>query len=506
MKSMRARCRVATPWMRWITLGVFMLALAPARQEKSTVVLATSSSRHAWWVRDSGGAWLLEHVAQPNATQAPISPMSEFTHHVAARFADQPIALAAVDDRVWVFFAAVEGRCEVVSGRVDFNPASDLWFMVPEGMRLHSSVPLPIVSSAAAVGDSVWVIAQDQTQDQVQDQVQDQTQDQTQDPTRATSQAMRLINERWHKETLPAAIDPLRAHTLITCGDSLWCVQQTAGAAQRWRRDGDVWSELPLQVSAPMQWVAGSSRLAAVAGDPPQVGRVQVGTFVAQALVPADCAVLAWGDGFAALRLQGESVQWAQLDAGQSAFSDFITLPTQKSRASRWFHLPILATLSLGSFMLAFLVRSTLAATPLAKVIAITPMLKIKRLAALAIDAAPMGLASMLALQADFDTLLTPPLWSTDINNALPYMCMVAATIFFGTLEECVGSRSLGKRVMGGVIVGQHGEQVAWWRHVIRNIFKGIVLLSPLIVLPTVLSPRGQGVPEVITRTLVAAK
>ena len=42
-----------------------------------------------------------------------------------------------------------------------------------------------------------------------------------------------------------------------------------------------------------------------------------------------------------------------------------------------------------------------------------------------------------------------------------------------------------------------------WWRHVVRNLFKGLVMLSPLISVPTVLSARGVGVPETITRTVV---
>ena len=57
--------------------------------------------------------------------------------------------------------------------------------------------------------------------------------------------------------------------------------------------------------------------------------------------------------------------------------------------------------------------------------------------------------------------------------------------------------------LLGGAVLGQDGVPAVWWRHVVRNLFKGLVMLSPLIAVPTVLSPRGVGVPETITRTVV---
>ena len=79
----------------------------------------------------------------------------------------------------------------------------------------------------------------------------------------------------------------------------------------------------------------------------------------------------------------------------------------------------------------------------------------------------------------------------------------ILLTVGFGAIEEAVGARSLGKRLMGGAVVGQDGVGAPGWRHLLRNLFKGLVMLSPLLALPAVVSRRGVGVPETITRTLV---
>ena len=466
--------RDTAPWLRWMLLGALMLACAPSDDALPQAPIAASSSAHAWWIRKQGPQWLLEHVdrdvAQAATDRNPV-------RHIAASFDDEPARLAAFGDRVWVFFAHRE-RCEVVTGRADWNPASGLAFMVPAAMQLRASVPVPAVVSAAAIDDTVWVLVPD------------------------AHEALRLAGDQWRPIALPDAAQQVGRRDLCTVDDAVWLVWHgESGQARRWKRVSDAWKDMPLSLPATAVSVRGGARMAAVVGDPRMVGRVEMGVFQALAPVPSDATVLPWGDGFAAVRVRGTEVEWAECAAGADGFSPWSALAEQRSVAGRWFHVPVLGVLSLGALMLAFLVRSV--AGDAAPAVSLVIMPKAQRLLALLIDAAPAGGAALLAFNADFERLLVPPFWSLDLADAMPYLFMTIGTVGFGAIEEAVGARSLGKRLLGGAVLGQDGVPAVWWRHVVRNLFKGLVMLSPLIAVPTVLSPRGVGVPETITRTVV---
>ena len=469
--------RATAPWLRWMLLGALMLACAPSDDALPQAPIAASSSAHAWWIRKQGPQWLLEHVdrdvAQAATDRNPV-------RHIAASFDDEPTRLAAFGDRVWVFFAHRE-RCEVVTGRADWNPASGLAFMVPAAMQLRASVPAPTVVSAAAIDDTVWVLVP------------------------GDAQALRLVGDRWRPVALPAeSLQQGRRHLCTVDGATraVWLLWQDAsGQARRWQWTGESWQETPVSLPAGAVPLGVDARLAVMAGDPPVAGRVVMRAFQASLPVPSDATVLPWGDGFAAVRVRGTEVDWAECAAGADGFSPWSALAEQRSVAGRWFHVPVLGVLSLGALMLAFLVRSV--AGDAAPAVSLVIMPKAQRLLALLIDAAPAGGAALLAFDADFERLLVPPFWSLDLADAMPYLFMTIGTVGFGAIEEAVGARSLGKRLLGGAVLGQDGVPAVWWRHVVRNLFKGLVMLSPLIAVPTVLSPRGVGVPETITRTVV---
>ena len=469
--------RSIAPWMRWMLLAAFMLAWTQVGDAQPQATLAASSGAHAWWIRKQGPQWLLEHVDR-DVTQA--AKDREPVRHIAASFDDEPTCLAAFGDRVWVFFAHRD-RCEVVTGQADWNPASGLGFMVPAAMQLRASVPAPGVESAAAIDDTVWVLVP------------------------GAHEALRLVGDRWRPVVLPSeSLQQGRRHLCTVDGATraVWLLWQDAsGHARRWQWTGESWQETPVSLPLGAVPIGVDERLVVMAGDPPMVGRVVMRAFQACVPVPSDAAVLSWGDGFAAVRVRGAQVEWAECEAGAQGFSPWIQLAEQRSVASRWFHVPVLGVLSLGALMLAFLVRSV--AGEAVSTVPLVTMPKAQRLLALLIDAAPAGGAALLAFDADFERLLVPPLWSLDLAEAMPYLFMTIGTVGFGAIEESVGARSLGKRLLGGAVLGQDGVPAAWWRHVVRNLFKGLVMLSPLIALPTIISPRGIGVPETITRTQV---
>lgn len=463
----------AVPWIRWIACMAVLLAMrAPQAAPPATV--ACSSGEHAWWVSPAGdGRWSVLHTARAALGEAPAL-------HEAASFTDEPVALAAEGDRVWVLFRAVGGRSETLTGEAARNPASGLMFMRPAGLRLCASLPVARLESVAAHQGTLWALE-------------------------ARGGAWRLRGERWEAVALPDEAMQAERRALAGTGDELWLVAASDGGARtrRWRSAEGGWQSAALESPAWRSIVTGTPRLAFEALDG-AVGTVQQGAWVRECEAPEGAVVLGWGDGFVALQAGEGVARFATADLAHGGFGQPIELPPQRSNAARWFHLPILGVLSLGAVMAAVLVRGAALVRGLPKASGPTPMPLGRRLLALAVDAAPAAGAALVAFDAELDRLVVPPLWSTDLSESLPFVAMVVGTVIFGALEEGVGARSLGKKLMGGVVVREQGERAELWRHAVRNLLKALVMLSPVLALPVFASRRRQGLPEAVTDTVVA--
>jgi uncharacterized RDD family membrane protein YckC len=468
------RLRVATGLLRWLLPVALMMLCARADGPVRTLpAVATSSGSHLWWVESAGEAWVVMHAAQD-------SERSGLVRHEVARFADRPVALVAEGARVWVVFGGVRGRSEVLSGEAIRNPASGLWFVAPAGLRLRASVPIERVETMAAVGGELWC------------------------PVPGRSMALRLAGEDWREVELPASAGPDVARDMVEVRGRLWLLARLPeGGSLRWFREGGAW--IPAALTAP-EWtraIEGASMLTLQA-ESGEIGVVEAGTFVPRVEVPRAARALGWGDGSAFLSMDQGAPMVALHASLEPLATAFAAVPEQRSVASRWFHLPLLGVLSLGALMLAAIVKAARAIGGRVATGAVpAAMSTTSRLLALAIDAAPLGLASMLAFDASPAELAAVPLWSTDLRESMPFVWMALGTAAFGALEECAGSRSMGKRMLGGVVARADGSRAAWWRHVVRNLLKGLLMLSPILALPTLTSRRGIGVPEGVTDTAV---
>ena len=471
-----SRWVAAVSWLRWLACGAVLLAMrAPSGVAPRAIVSA--SGTHVWWVAPAeNGRWAVLHVERVGSTETP-------AFHVAATFDDEPAALAAEADRVWVVFKGAAGRSEVLVGQSARNPASGLLFMRPAGLRLCASLPVRGVESVAAHDGTLWAL----------------------EP--ASTHAWRLRGERWETVPLPEACAGAAHRELAPAGGTLWLVTTSddRASSRRWRRSGEAWEEAALDVPAWSCIVQGSPRLAFQSTDG-TVGSVQQGVFVREAPAPVAGVPIGWGDGFAAIEPSAEAPRLAvnALAAGADAFGPFVALAPQRSNAARWFHLPILGVLSLGAVMAAVLVRGAAIVRGMPTTVGPEPMPLPRRLLALVIDAAPAAGAALVAFDAELDQLVVPPLWSTDLTEALPFVATVIGTVTFGTLEEAVGGRSLGKRLLGGAVRREDGAVAEPWRHALRNLLKGLVMLSPVLALPVFVGRRRQGLPEAITGTVVA--
>lgn len=510
-------------------LIMLLVAASPLQDHFVQGTRAASSGTHLWWiskVEASTDSYAdLSSDSAKNATykllhHAAMSGENNF--QIAAAFIDQPIAVAADDDQVWVVFASANHKMEVVSGATQFNPASELWFITPGGaLQLCPSIEGKSLESLAALNGELWAIVQGQ------------------------SDARVLRGGQWNTVQLPAAINECQTRKLVVAGGAL----NAFGHAQdhslkRFKNENNAWVESPLNAPHFSYAIDHSARLACVTEEKPSVQMlciVEAGSTTAIAFLPhRNQYVLGLGESFASLSQGGvqepsslpqdaphssptivfNPTTLSLLPVGASVFMEPVELRAQLSTASRWYHLPILGVLSLGAIIAAFLVRALnsplnpleiarskegeIDSQALTKT-SWTPFEKWRRFAATAIDMLPCAIASVVMFEADMVSILIPPLWSADIQMSFPYIAMVVATIAFSMFEEITFGRSMGKRLMGGRVVSIHGEPAAWWQHVARNLLKGLVLLSPVLAIPSLLNPLGAGIPEIISRTRVEA-
>ncbi|MFZ4722104.1 MAG: RDD family protein [Phycisphaerales bacterium] len=458
-------------WLRWL-VPVALLWIAAAAPDGPALV-ATSSGDHLWWVQREEKAWIVTHGAK--------GPGGTLVRHAVAKFDEAPAALAAEGDRVWVLFGAKQGRCELVRGTAVVNPASDLWFVRPAGMRLCASLPRERVASVAAIDGELWALCAD-----------------------TPSRALRLIGETWVEVELPSHAPAATRREFVRARGGLWyLVELPDGSTLRWVRESGAWRSVPIALPVWTRTIPGADLLCVQASDG-SIGMVEGGRFVARGMTPARGVVLGWGDGIGALEVGADEVTWAPMAAAGGAFEDARIVDQQASTAARWFHLPVLGVLSLGALMLAAILKAARQVRGTAMPGGPPVGMPVgRRIAALAFDAAPVGLAAMMAFDVGPEALFGVPLWVTDLDEARPFIWMTVGTVAFGMLEECAGSRSMGKRIFGGAVRGSDGSDAGWPRHVIRNLLKGLTMLSPVLALPALVSRRGVGVSEVVTDTAV---
>jgi uncharacterized RDD family membrane protein YckC len=477
--------------------------MAPPRRWQP---VAASSGTHLWWISHPEAQFdLLHHAAASKNDQL----------HLAASFADKPIGIAADGDRVWVAFAANEHRMEVVVGGTQFNPATGLWFTTPNGApQITASLAGDAIDSFAAIDGEPWAIVAGE------------------------GDARRLRGGQWNCIALPAAINACTERSLVVAGGVLNALGRGPDkSVRRFKRIDEQWIESPLDAPGFLYAVDHAARFACVTEGNPVVASpsenmsfgeglalswAEAGALARVASVPDYFGpVLGLGEGFAAVRERRLHTQMtritqsdlAVLPQGATAFSQPVRLRSQSSTAYLWYHLPVLGALSLAAVLAAMFVRMLTGpparhdATPAAPVTPHwTPLPKGRRMLAAWVDLFPLICVWVYGVNGGwvFDALI-PPILIPDFRFSIGYILVVFAATVLCTLQEIAFGRSVGKFLAQAKVVSIDGSPAAWWQHIVRNLLKGLVLLSPVLVIPSLFSPRGAGIPEIVSRTAVVS-
>ncbi|MCZ6494217.1 MAG: RDD family protein, partial [Planctomycetota bacterium] len=125
------------------------------------------------------------------------------------------------------------------------------------------------------------------------------------------------------------------------------------------------------------------------------------------------------------------------------------------------------------------------------------------RLLALTIDLALGGVATILLLRCTPAELLRLPMWTADIADTAPSLWLIGITMMHCTLGEIVAARSVGKALLGARVVAAQGARPVLGSILVRNAFKLIVLLIPVLAVFALLNHHLQGLGDLMARTIV---
>lgn len=479
-----------------VGLGTDLARTAEQPTGLAPALRAVSSGKHLWIaIPAEGGCKVLHHAAEMDGP---------FFKEVA-RLSAVPAALAALDNKLWIVAAplSASSASEVFALSTERNPVNGVISYQPSG-RLDVLPSIP-------AGDRLVAIA----------------------PAR---HGLVALIARPEFELIES--NPMRWNDLAIAGaggDSPMLVAWPRLAASTWaivRIDGsDLQSWSPTEQPAPSQWqrerwigagdglellITGSVRPAAISHSD---GTGFVLQYLAAAgprrlttLTPPDGAwtVVGWGDEFRLVWCDARgTVHLAQIDGVTGVVAESRPLTPQPNPTGEWIHLPILGALTIGMLLAGFIIHPPM--NPPAALVADWVALSLpRRVIALAVDLIPGAVIALVVTGAHFDELFAMPSWTPDLTRSTPSSIMLGITGAWCLLFEVSLRATPGKFLVGGRVVSAPeagGDlRAGFSRTAARAFLKTCVLFAPALGFLAFVHPLQQGLPETITKTIVARR
>ena len=175
----------------------------------------------------------------------------------------------------------------------------------------------------------------------------------------------------------------------------------------------------------------------------------------------------------------------------------------QPLMTSRILHRPLLIAVAVTALMVVLLVRpdpdrATVSLRP--NQVVLRPW---SRVVAVSVDGAVAAVVTILVLGCRPQDLIYLPLWTTDLAESVPFLVMLGFTVAHSTVTELGTGRTLGKALVGARVVATDGSRPAARAILIRNMFKLLVLLIPVLAVVGLLNPHVQGLGDSLAGTVV---
>ncbi|MBX3355961.1 MAG: RDD family protein [Phycisphaeraceae bacterium] len=475
-------------------------AKAPAIAPHPSVIAASGGGEHLWFVLRRGAlAASLGHVA-PGMNEGEYRPGLPISAH--------PAAIGAWGGDAWLLFpprSALLPRSHLLATGTRRNPATGLWISAPgDRLILQPQVPSEaLVESMVASPEGVTAIFEGE-------------------PT-----AWQLRRGSWNRLSLPEPVESASKRRLEPreSGLSVLATSGAQGTWDRWRGDGEVWTQHPLGLDGDfeIQPVGGPALIALVT----RSGGGEAGTTLERKVMtlPDDGPrlLLTLDDSIP----EGSALAWfreapylidgatgsprlRRIDPIEGSIAAPVVLSPQRSLASAWSHLPILGAVVISLLMVVFFVRSIRDEREQRLPEGWEPMPFTLRLAALGVDLVPGIVITKFMLGVPWSAFLSLPWLVVDSDAALPMIVAPIVTVFIAMLWEFAFATTPGKRIFGGRVISMRADAPSIdptpGQTLARNIFKSVVLQMQLLAIFTLLHPLGQGVGETISATCVVRR
>lgn len=216
-------------------------------------------------------------------------------------------------------------------------------------------------------------------------------------------------------------------------------------------------------------------------------------------------AVVGVQGGFAFLEATADGrVAMRRIDAVAGHLADPVVMTAPPPVAGQWVHFPLMGILAISIGLGIFLVHHVGPEGRFPAPYGYAPLGMGRRIPALLIDLMP-GAALVVGVGYPAGLLLQLPMLSPTAEQAVPGVLLVLITMGLCALEEMAFGTTLGKWLMGGRVARliPPGVRPAIWQGLVRNLFKGMLLLVPFMGVLVLLAPGGRWTGDVLSGTAV---
>ena len=202
-------------------------------------------------------------------------------------------------------------------------------------------------------------------------------------------------------------------------------------------------------------------------------------------------------------------VHLTSIDPISGAASEDKVLTSQPTTTGDWIHLPFIGAVTIGMLLAGFIVRPPLEPPhPMTGGWVALPMFR--RVTALAVDLIPGAIFALWITGARVEDLMSMPSWTPDLALAAPASIMLAFTGVWCGIFEVVLRATPGKFIFGGRVVrapdGTTDMRAGVGRSLLRALLKTVVLFAPALGFLAFVHPLQQGLPETLSKTVVARR
>lgn len=457
---------------------------------------------------DGEHAWIVIEESPVEQGKSESSAVCQVVHFTAAEGPEKsqliiklprwPEAITSLDRQLWLVFppmdALVPSR-DVVSLRIEHDPAKKRWFPIPSGhLEVLASLPREATFTGIVATDGgLFAVVH---------------------PKDAPQELLVLGPTTWKPVGWEASFDPstevVLGRAASVRGRALVIGQPQADRERIFVWDAVEWTtheiasdNLPLRgfvaVDGGSIAVRANNRNDAVLGYLREGGRVAPLAEVSS--LAASWQVVSMVDGPWVVDRKADQYRLRHIAPIVGTVGEPRVVTIHEGGVD-WLQWPlagmaIVAFLIVVLFMRPFIERAVSDPSP-----TLRPLPVMRRVAGLIFDLIPGAVIVMVAFKLTPDSF-AESFVSIRADDALPALIVIFVLVVHTGISEVVWGTSLGKRMVGGKVVALDGLPATRLQRALRVAAKAVVLLLPLMGLLVFLDPLHRGLPELVSRTVV---